>query len=156
MKILLFYSFLLLISCSSRADYNMSQDKAEMSDSISTTDETDFVKYWDNFCKALRDSDSVALNILLDEKVSFYGKDDANPRFDLTDNDRVIKVLEIYNKWGYYDDKEDRSVSYKDFFARKEIPSEYIKGKQEQQIHDFVFRKNSKGIWKLFLVYYTL
>ncbi|WP_343748977.1 hypothetical protein [Fluviicola sp.] len=154
MKVCLFSLSFLLFSCSSsNSEVKEIIVKEKVEDSVSNSCKAPFQKFWTSFARSLENSDTIALNNLLDDTVLFYGREDRDPRFDLTKKDRIMKVLDIYNTGGFYDDNKDLSVSYKDFFQGKESLNEYRNCKDEQEIKDFVFRKTAGGEWKLILVY---
>jgi hypothetical protein len=114
----------------------------------------DFSVYWDGFGQALRDNDTIALDKFLDTIVIFYGREDQDPKFELKNRERIIKVREIYLTGGFYDFQNDTNISYVDFFLNKNaLKSDYVEGQDNQNIKDFVFTRNKRNEWKLTAVY---
>ena len=115
--------------------------------------EADFKVYWMNLGKALRQNDMLKLDQYLNRSVIFMGREDRDPIVELFNNERIVKVLEIYRKGGFYDDLLDESISYEDFFAKNNsYEKEYKENADIQDIKDFTFKKMN-GSWKLMSVY---
>lgn len=115
--------------------------------------EEDFKVYWMNLGKALRQNDMLKLDQYLNRSVIFMGREDRDPIVELFNNERIVKVLEIYRKGGFYDDLLDESISYEDFFAKNNsYEKEYKENADIQEIKDFTFKKMN-GSWKLVSVY---
>ena len=115
--------------------------------------EADFKVYWMNLGKALRQNDMLKLDQYLNRSVIFMGREDRDPIVELFNNERIVKVLEIYRKGGFYDDLLDESISYEDFFAKNNsYEKEYKENADIQEIKDFTFKKMN-GSWKLMSVY---
>ena len=115
--------------------------------------EADFKVYWMNLGKALRQKDMLKLDQYLNRSVIFMGREDRDPIVELFNNERIVKVLEIYRKGGFYDDLLDESISYEDFFAKNNsYEKEYKENADIQEIKDFTFKKMN-GSWKLMSVY---
>lgn len=115
--------------------------------------EADFKVYWMNLRKALRQNDMLKLDQYLNRSVIFMGREDRDPIVELFNNERIVKVLEIYRKGGFYDDLLDESISYEDFFAKNNsYEKEYKENADIQEIKDFTFKKMN-GSWKLVSVY---
>lgn len=115
--------------------------------------EADFKYYWMNLGKALRQNDMLKLDQYLNRSVIFMGREDRDPIVELFNNERIVKVLEIYRKGGFYDDLLDESISYEDFFAKNNsYEKEYKENADIQEIKDFTFKKMN-GSWKLMSVY---
>lgn len=116
--------------------------------------DSSFYEFWNNLGRALRNNDRVALDKYLGDKVVFYGREDQDPKFELANQNRITKILEIYANGGFYDDLNDVSVSYVDFFLDSTaFESEYKEGRIIQDIQDFSFQRNSLNEWKLIHVY---
>lgn len=115
--------------------------------------EADFKVYWMNLGKALRQNDMLKLDQYLNRSVIFMGREDRDPIVELFNNERIVKVLEIYRNGGFYDDLLDESISYEDFFAKNNsYEKEYKENADIQDIKDFTFKKMN-GSWKLMSVY---
>ena len=115
--------------------------------------EADFKVYWMNLGKALRQNDMLKLDQYLNRSVIFMGREDRDPIVELFNNERIVKVLEIYRNGGFYDDLLDESISYEDFFAKNNsYEKEYKENADIQEIKDFTFKKMN-GSWKLMSVY---
>lgn len=115
--------------------------------------EADFKVYWMNLGKALRQKDMLKLDQYLNRSVIFMGREDRDPIVELFNNERIVKVLEIYRNGGFYDDLLDESISYEDFFAKNNsYEKEYKENADIQEIKDFTFKKMN-GSWKLMSVY---
>ena len=115
--------------------------------------EADFKVYWMNLGKALRQNDMLKLDQYLNRSVIFMGREDRDPIVELFNNERIVKVLEIYRNGGFYDDLLDESISYEDFFTKNNsYEKEYKENADIQEIKDFTFKKMN-GSWKLMSVY---
>lgn len=144
-------SVVLFIACMNSAMEN--KDKQVSSKPLKMT-ENDFREFWNDLGQALRVNDTIALNKYLDTIVYFYGREDQDPKFELKNRDRIIKVREIYLSGGFYDFQKDANTSYVDFFLNSNaLKSDYVEGQDEQNIKDFVFKRNKRNVWKLTAVY---
>lgn len=115
--------------------------------------EEDFNVYWMNLGNAFRKKDIIKLEQYLNSSVIFYGRDDNDPIIELFNKERIIKVLDIYENGGFYNDLLDESISYKDFFSKNNaFEKEYVENSDIQEIKDFTFKKIN-GYWKLISVY---
>jgi hypothetical protein len=147
MKVILL-SIILFVSCKSSTNEN--KDKGLSPKPNSKVSKSDFKEFWNNLGQALRDNDTIALDKYLDSQVFLYGREDQDPRFELHNHDRIIKVREIYLNSGTYDYQNDINISYRDFFLNKNaLDREFIEGRDIQDIEDFVFKRDKWGEWKL-------
>ena len=145
-------SIILFAACNSSTKENNAEQLPSMS--YSQVKKSDFKEFWNDLGKALRVNDTIALEKYSDSTIFLYGRADQDPQFELRSRDRIIKVREIYLTGGTYDFQNDISISYKDFFLSKSaLDREYVEGKDDQRIEDFVFQKNKWGEWKLIGVY---
>ncbi len=148
-------AILLLIIVLTACMHRTIENKEEQISSKPTiVNRNDFSIFWDDLGQALRDNDTMALDKFLDTKVIFYGREDQDPKFELINRDRIIKVREIYLTGGFYDFQNDTNISYVDFFLNKNaLKSDYVEGQDNQNIKDFVFTRNKRNVWKLTAVY---
>lgn len=143
-------SIVVFTACMNRAIEN--KDEQNSSKSIQLT-RNDFREFWNDLGQALRVNDTIALDNYLDTIVYFHGREDQDPRFELKNRDRIIKVREIYLTGGFYDLQSNADISYVDFFLNENaLKSDYVEGRDTQVIKDFVFARNKSGVWKLIIV----
>ena len=150
-KTVLVISIFLFFSCTS--DRSGETKRADTSRSEVTTNK-DFKIFWSNFGQALSSNDTVALEKYLDSSVSIHGREDDDPKFELTGRQRILKVRDIYLNGGIYDYQKDVNISYAVFFKDKNaLDHEYVENQSSQSIEDFTFTRASSDEWRLTDVY---
>lgn len=148
----IFLSIILFVSCKPKSVENKNEQLFSKPNSQEV--KNDFRDFWNNLGKALLVNDTIALDNYLEFVVLLNGRGDDDPKFELKNRDRIIKVREIYLTSGFYDYQNDVSISYMDFFLnRNALNSDYVEGQDNQSIKDFVFKRNKGGEWKLIEVY---
>lgn len=153
MKICLFLLAFLALSCTSPAPTNPAASELPADEAALT--EVDFPTFLAEFARVLAKSDNQALNKLVAEKLAVWGREDSDPKLELDYIDRIIQVLEVYERGGIYDSETDRSVSYKELFENEALLKKNIQSSgEDQRIEDFVFSKDQAGQWKLTQVYW--
>ena len=155
MKLYLFLLAFLAISCSSPAANRVTENPSPSAEPTSTEPEVDFPTFLAEFARVLEKSENQKLNQMVAEKLAVWGREDQDPKLELTYIDRIIKVVEVYEMGGIYDSETDRTVSYKELFANEALLKKNISGSEdERRVEDFVFNKDQSGQWKLTLVYW--
>jgi hypothetical protein len=149
-------SIILFVSCNSSITEIKDEQLSSKPDSKpdSKVIKSDFREFWNNLGQALRVNDTIALDKYLDSTVFLYGREDQDPRFELNSRDRIIKVREIYLNSGTYDYQNDINISYMYFFLDSNaLNREFVEGQDNQDIEDFVFKRDKWDEWKLIGVY---
>lgn len=155
MKLYLFLLAFLAISCSSPAANRVTENPSPSDEPTSAEPEVDFPTFLAEFARVLEKSENQKLNQMVAEKLAVWGREDQDPKLEMTYIDRIIKVVEVYEMGGIYDSETDRTVSYKELFANEELLKKNTSGSEdEQRVENFVFNKDQSGQWKLTLVYW--
>lgn len=113
----------------------------------------DFGLFWNEFRSAISKNDSLRIINLTEPTLKLLGRADSDPQMKLTGTAVAKTIFSVVNKGGYFDEKNNKDVSYRAFFLRdlNDI-DEFDPKAQEQWIKDFVFTKTAKG-WKLSVLY---
>jgi len=148
----IFLSLIFFVSCKPKTVESNNEPLSSQLNSLEV--KNDFKEFWNNLGKALLVNDTIALDNYLDSTVSFYGRDDDDPKFELKSRDRIIQIRKIYLSGGFYDYQNDATIDYRDFFLnRNALDNDYVEGQDSQDIKDFVFKRNKRNEWKLIRVY---
>lgn len=153
MKLYLFFLAFLAMSCTAPAPTNAPEPESSPEETVST--EVDFPTFLTEFARVLATSENQTLNRMVAEELEVWGREDQDPKLRLTEIDRIIKVLEVYDRGGVYDSETDHSISYKELFENEELLEKSIQSSgDDKRVEDFVFSKDKTGQWKLTQVYW--
>jgi hypothetical protein len=113
----------------------------------------DFGLFWNEFRSAISMNDSLRIIHLTEPTLKLFGRADSDPQMKLTGTAVAKAIFYVVNKGGYFDEKNNKDVSYRAFFLQdlNDI-DEFDPKAQEQWIKDFVFTKTAEG-WKLSVLY---
>jgi hypothetical protein len=112
-----------------------------------------FEEYWKEFGTAIQTLDTEKIKLLVESPLVILGREDQDPQLKINQDEVVKYVISAANSGGFYDLERDSSISNKTLL-RRDLKSihEYDQESDTQQIHDFVFKKTTKG-WKLVTLY---
>jgi hypothetical protein len=113
----------------------------------------DFGLFWNEFSSAISKNDSLRIIHFTAPILQLFGRADSDPQMKLKGTAVAKAIFSVVNKGGYFDEKNNKEVSYRALFLRdlNDI-DEFDPKAQEQWIKDFVFTKTAKG-WKLSVLY---
>ena len=113
----------------------------------------DFSLFWTEFKRAIKETDSSRIIQLTETTLQLMGREDSDPRIKLSGQEIAKAILYVANNGGYFDEKLNKSVSYREFLQRNTSDiEEFNQASKQQWIKDFLFKHTEYG-WRLSVLY---